>query len=148
MRGALSAADGDSTVGLSGASLGPGGDCVVTVSVVADAPGAFGNETSDVTGTIAGELVIGNTGSDTFFVLAGPIVTKEFTDDPVGSGGAVTLEFTITNSDQVNDLTDIAFTDVFDEILPTASVVPANPVCGGSLSYLPLRSSTATRPLR
>ena len=93
--------------------------------------GIFPNTTTAITGTVDGALVTGNMAGDDLFVEPAPLLTKSFTDDPVGAGGTVTLEFTITNTSNSTPATAIAFEDVFDfDILPTAAMTPADGFCG------------------
>ena len=77
------------------------GSCTFTVdlAVPAGAPiGIHTNTTSTITGDIGGSMETGSAASDDLFVQPSPMLTKKFTDDPVGAGGTVTLEFTITNT--------------------------------------------------
>ena len=69
-----------------------------------------------------------------------PVLTKTFVDDPVGAGGSVTLEFTLTNTSATSSASDLAFQDVFPEELPTASVLPGSGFCGAgaSATFTPL----------
>ena len=134
--GTLAGSAGDTFLTFSGGTLsGPGETC--TFSVTLDVPGAastgsFTNTTVAITATIDGVGVTGNTATDVLVVDALPTLTKTFTDDPVGAGDTVDLEFTITNT-SASTATDIFFVDVFDEILPTATVVPVDGVfCGDS----------------
>ncbi len=109
----LTLAAGD-VLTLAGGTLAPGAFCKFSVTLgvpATEAPGAYVNTTSAVTGTIDGGGVVGNVASDTLFVDVLPIFTKTFTDDPVGAGGTVTLEFFIKNTDPTSTLTDIAFND-------------------------------------
>src|SRR5690606_11891451 len=113
------------------------------------APGEYLNTTSAVTcdqGT-------GNDASSKLFVAAAPTFTKTYLTNPVAPGNTVELEFTITNTDLVNELTDIAFTDEFATIITTASVVPADGECGAGSNFTftplipapPLGSTTPAR---
>ncbi len=126
-----------------GGSLGPGGSCTIRLTLQVPAGAATGeyiNTTTAVQGELMGDGLFGNAATDKLFVVAAPILTKEFTDDPVGAGGIATLEFTITNSSPTFSATDIAFTDVFDNILPTASVTPGDGCCGigSTCTFTPL----------
>ena len=127
---------GGTTIGLSGGTIAPGGSCTVRTSLSVPAGAAtnsYDNTTSTVTANVGGNPVVGNQATDTLFVNGtAPVLTKEFTDDPVGPGNAVTLEFTITNPG-TSALTDIAFDDVLSDALAWLSVasVPANgSACG------------------
>ncbi len=118
-----------------GGVLGPSDTCTIalTLSVPpAATPGAYTNTTGPVSGTILGDETTGNAASDTLFVVEAPILTKEFTDDPVGAGGTATLEFTITNTSPTSSADDIAFFDEFDVILPTAVEVDGTPAGPGT----------------
>ena len=129
-----------------GATLAPEDSCTFTVdlAVPAGAPvGIHTNTTSTITGTIFGSPVTGSAASDDLFVQPAPMLTKVFTDAPVGGGDTVTLEFTITNTSPTSTATDIAFVDEFDSVLPTASSIGAIPApgtfCGGATAtFTPL----------
>lgn len=63
-------------------------------------------------------------------------MTKSFIDDPVQSGGQVTLEYQISNNRLTDSVVDISFTDDLDGALIGLSVLggPQSNVCGaGSL---------------
>ncbi|MCP4846266.1 MAG: DUF11 domain-containing protein, partial [Actinomycetia bacterium] len=132
---------GTTSLSFTGGSLPPEGSCTfsVTLSVDADSDsGTYTNTTSTITATIDGESVTGDPAADELTVSFAPTFTKEFLDNPVGAGGTTTLRFTITNTSAFDSLDDIAFEDVFDDVLPTASAVPSNPVCNtGTATYTP-----------
>lgn len=120
------------TLSLTGGSLAAAGSCTFSVFLLVPAgtsDGTYGNTTTPVTATIDGSGVEGNSASDTLFVVSAPILTKEFTDDPVGPGGTVKLEFTITNTSTDSSLTSIAFSDELTTFLPTplSVTLPLNP---------------------
>jgi len=99
---------------LTGGSLPPEGSCTFGVALDVPggtAPGAYPNTTTAVTGTIDGMPETGNMASDLLFVVSFPILTKTFTDDPVGAGGTVTLEFSITNPETTSVMSGITFVD-------------------------------------
>ena len=139
--GAGSQLSGTSTLTLTGGNLPAEGSCTFTVTLQVPAgatPGGYPNTTSNVLWG-SGEPFVGNQASDTLFISTAPILTKTFLDNPVVAGGSTELELTITNTSSTSSATDISFQDVFDAILPTASVTPANGFCGaGSIStFLP-----------
>lgn len=112
---------------LSDGNLAPEASCIFRVAVMvpaAAARGAYPNTTSAVTGDIDGSGVTGNVATDTLFVEHFPILTKAFTDDPVGGGDTVTLEFTITNTSAASTLSGIAF---LDELTDTSGYPGAPP---------------------
>lgn len=112
--GAGSTLTGTSLLTLVDGVLAPGESCTfqMTLQVPAGAPsGSFPNTTSNVMGDVGGSPVIGSPATDTLEVRLVPVFTKEFIDDPVGSGGSVTLRFTLVNTSSDSALSDIAFTD-------------------------------------
>ncbi len=85
-----------SLLSYSGGNLSAGVAC--TIRVLLDIPGgATPGSYTNTTGTISGDVdsspVVGNAASDDLFVSAAPLLTKEFTDDPVSAGDTVTLRF-------------------------------------------------------
>jgi uncharacterized repeat protein (TIGR01451 family) len=132
---------------LTGGSLPPESFCTFSVelSVPAGAvPGAYPNTAGPVSGDVGGSPETGNPAGDLLFVVSFPVLTKEFTDDPVGAGDSVTLEFTITNPEGGSAMSNIAFDDELTTFLPfpvSVSLPPTpNPPCGAgsSLSLVPL----------
>ncbi len=118
--GILSFAAGALT--LTGGSLPSEGMCTFSVALsvpLGSAPGSYANTTTAVSGTIAGETETGNIAGDLLFIDDFPVLTKEFTDDPVGAGGSVTLSFTIRNTNSGSALMDIAFNDDLNTAIPT-----------------------------
>jgi uncharacterized repeat protein (TIGR01451 family) len=150
--GAGSSLTGTSVLTFTGGTLAPESSCTftVTLDIPADADlGDYINTTSAPTATMNGDGVVEDPATDILTVNEGPILTKEFTDDPVGAGGEVTLEFTITNASADTPLTSIAFTDYFSSgggvsgdagFLPApvgiaSPSLPASVCNGGTLSY-------------
>jgi len=128
---------------LTGGNLAPGASCTFSVPVqlpAGAAAGAYLNTTSSITGDVGGSMVTGGPGAELLFVEPAPALTKSFVDDPVGAGGSVTLEFTITNTSPTFTATDVAFEDEFFVGLPTASSVPAAGFCGpgSTATFFPL----------
>jgi uncharacterized repeat protein (TIGR01451 family) len=126
---------GTSVLALVGGSLPAGGSCTfdVTLQVPAGAaPGTYTNTTTPLTATVGGEPVTLNAASDDLVVVAKPVLTKEFTDDPVPPGGTVTLEFTITNTSATSGATDVAFTDDLEATLLglVGTGLPLTDICG------------------
>ncbi|MBN2256418.1 MAG: hypothetical protein JW704_01070, partial [Anaerolineaceae bacterium] len=64
-----------------------------------------------------------------------PAITKDFQQDPIGTGDTSTLRFTITNTKEYNqNLTGITFTDVLPVGLTLTGSPPVTP-CGGTVTY-------------
>ena len=134
---------------LTGGTLPTEGSCTFSVALGVDAAsvaGTYPNTTTAISGTIDGNPETGNTASDLLFVVAFPLLTKEFTDDPVGAGDSVTLEFTITNTEPGSALTDITFLDELTNAsddggtttgflpFPVSVTIPAGDPCGSGSS--------------
>ncbi len=125
---------GGTTIGFTGGTLAPEASCTISVSLsvpAAATPASYTNTTSTVTGTVDGSPVVGNTASDDLFVEPVPLLTKEFMGDPVNPGDTIVLEFTATNTSTTSSATDVAFQDLFETVLATASATPGNGCCGG-----------------
>ena len=122
-----------------GGTLASESSCTISVSLSVPGgtiPGAYDNTTDAITGTVDGSMVTGNMATETLFVEPIPRLTKEFIGDPVNPGDTVILRFTITNTSTTSSATGIEF----DDLLPTASMTPANGDCGPSsiISFSPL----------
>ncbi len=136
----LSAPAGGTTIAFDHFGISPfptvaaGESCTVIVDVRATGVGALANSTElTADGASAGfaNAVLNVFGSSL-------LITKEFTDDPVGAGGTVTLEFKISNNDRNFPATAVAFTDDLTTLNPalaglTFSSLISND-CGGSVS--------------
>ncbi len=131
---------------LSGGSLPPGSSCTFSVelSVPAEAvPGTYPNTTGPVSGDVGGSPETGNSASDLLFVVSFPVLTKKFTDDPVGAGGTVKLEFTITNTSLVSTLSNIGFVD---ELTDNTSAPGGGITVGNGFLPYPVTISSPTLP--
>ena len=95
--------------------------------------GLYSNTTSGISSTLNGLSVEGAAATDDLEVVAAPILTKRFIDDPVLPGGLVTLEFTLDlGEESASPATAISFTDDLDATLSglVATGLPAMDVCG------------------
>ena len=133
--GALSTGGG--VVSLSGASLTAGDTCTFTVVLqvpVDAAPASYPSTTSTVTATAAGEPVVGSPASDNLDI-AYVDFQKGFIDDPVVSGGTVTLTFFIDNL-SADPLTALSFTDNLGAVLTglAPTDMPQSNICGAGSS--------------
>lgn len=136
--GAGSQLTGTGLLTLSGGNLGPGGSCTINVTLqvpTAASAGAYPNTTSAITANVGGSPFTGDPASETLFVESAPILTKEFIDDPVGAGGAVTLRFTITNSGS-ESITEIEFNDDLNAVIPFS--LAANSLVAGNGNAEPM----------
>ncbi|MCB1053932.1 MAG: DUF11 domain-containing protein, partial [Acidobacteria bacterium] len=134
--GAGSQISGVSTLTLTGGTLAPGASCTFSVTLqvpMSALPGSYLNTTSSVVATVGGASTTGTAAQDNLSI-AGLMLTKEFTDDPVIPGATANLRFTIVNSSPVSDATSIFFTDNLSAALSglTATTLPMNPCGAGS----------------
>ncbi len=140
---------GTTLITYSGGSVATGTSCSIEINVQVPlgAPdGQYNNITSSLTATQGSNVSI-DPAADILTINSTVIgLNKIFTDDPVNPGNQVTLEFTVTNLDSNNALTDISFTDDLDAVLTglTATGLPANDICGAGsqLSGINLLSFT------
>ncbi len=121
--GVLSAPDGGTTISLTGARLGLGATCTVTVNVTAAAPGEYDNVSDELTST-AGS---GGFAEATLIVDADlPGFSKSFSPATIPPGGTSTLTFLVDLSaaGRGSDVGNLDFTD----ILPAGLIIatPSN----------------------
>lgn len=140
--GAGSNLSGTDTVTLADGSLPPGTNCTFQVNIqlpLGATPGIYTNTSSETNAMAATVAVTGNHATDDLDV-AGIVLSKEFTDDPVAPGSTVTLEFTLENASTEFSATDIEFFDDLQAALSglavTVGQLPANDVCGAGSSLV------------
>lgn len=126
---------GTTNLVLIGGNLAPTASCAVDVTVqvpLGALPGEYLNVTSTVAADLGGTPVVLPRASDALVVLDVLSITKSFTNDPVASGGTVTLEFTLTNFDASQAASGLTFTDDLAATLPglVAVGLPVSNVCG------------------
>ncbi len=122
--GTATAADGSSTVSLSGASVAPNTSCIISLTVQGTTAGVKNNSVQ-VTSTNGGT---GNTANASITVVAPPTISKAFNPTSIALNASSTLSFTITNPNTASALSGVAFTDN----LPAGLVVAATPNVTGS----------------
>jgi hypothetical protein len=130
-------ASGDSGVKLSGVTLAPGGSCTVAVVVKASSAGALQNVSGFITSTETGDND-SSTGvaKATLTAILPPSISKLFGTNPILANGTSTLTFTITNPNQNDALSGVAFTDTFPAApgaMTVAAPLTTTNTCGGSL---------------
>lgn len=141
--GTLTAAAGSTTISYIGGFILANSSCTISVDVETTAVGRLDNRTSDLNSSA------GNSGkaSDSLTVVVDELaLVKDFIDNPAFPGGTSTLEFSITNLDRNDSVTDITFTDNLDATLSGLVAVPPLPVdpcgTGSSLSGTSLLTLT------
>jgi hypothetical protein len=115
------------TIAMTGGTLAPGASCTFTTTVTANAAGALQNVSGFISSTQTGS----NTSSTgvakaTLTAILPPSISKLFAANPVLMNGVSTLTFTLTNPNQNNALSGVAFSDTFP-VAPGAMKVAATP---------------------
>ncbi len=139
--GTVTAANNGTSLALSGASLGAGASCTVTVNVTSAVVGTFSVSTGTVTSTNLGS----GPGASAFVtVLNHPTITKAFSPASVAANATSTLTLTISNPNSGAALSGIAVTDSYPAGLVNGPASPitncpsgtVTAVSGGSSLYL------------
>jgi hypothetical protein len=118
---------GSNTISLTGASLGSGSSCTVSVNVTGVSPGVQNNSVT-VSDTTEG---MGNTATASITVVAPPSIIKSFGAASIPINGITTLNFTVTNPGNAATLTGVAFTDTFPTGLVVSTPNGLTGSCGG-----------------
>ncbi|NND32084.1 MAG: hypothetical protein HKN76_05785, partial [Saprospiraceae bacterium] len=145
---------GNGVLTYSGGQLGPGETCSFVVNLQVPAGAAIDGYTSStdaVSYELDGESIAGNVATDILYVQTPPLLSMQFTGDPVVPGGEVTLDFSIQNSNSSLGLTDVSFFQSFSSVYFEDVMLPSNGFCGtnSTLVYTPLNdpvSGSATPP--
>jgi len=132
----------------SGGTIPANGSCTVSVNVQATTAGPHGNVSGTLSTTETGTNA-NSIGTANLTAVLPPSIAKQFDPSPILAGGVSTLTFTITNPNQNNAISGVAFADVFPTSpgamtvagTPAASLsgcgaAAFNPVAGaGSISF-------------
>ncbi|HEY0157135.1 MAG TPA: IPTL-CTERM sorting domain-containing protein [Thermoanaerobaculia bacterium] len=113
-----------------GATIPANGSCTVTVNVTATTAGPHGNVSGFLVTTESG-TASDSVATDTLTAVLPPVIAKQFAPSPVLPGGTSTLTFTLSNPNQDNALSGVAFSDTFP-VAPGAMKVA--PVPNASIS--------------
>ncbi len=108
-----------------GAIIPASGSCTVSVNVTATTGGPHSNVSGFLSTTETG-TVNGSIASDTLTAVLPPAIDKLFSPSPILPGGTSTLTFTLTNPNQNDALSGVAFTDTFP-VAPGAMTVASVP---------------------
>ncbi|NNE59135.1 MAG: DUF11 domain-containing protein [Hellea sp.] len=132
---------GTTSISFSGGTIAPEGSCTIVTSLTVPgtaATGSYPNTTSSITATIGGSPSVGAAATDTLFIEAAqPQLSMSFTNDPIGSGDTVDLEFTVMNPNAAGAVTDLTFIDELTTFLPSpiSSTLPAAGSCGAGSTF-------------
>lgn len=134
--GSGSSLEGTGLLTFAGGILAPGASCTFNVQV--DVPGMaaggiYPSVSSDLTGMVSGLSAVGEPASADL-VVRPVIFTKSFSSFSAPPGTVATLTFTIVNTDGANAISDLAFIDDLDAMIPgaTATNLPTEPCGAGS----------------
>ncbi|HKR66532.1 MAG TPA: hypothetical protein VJZ00_22585, partial [Thermoanaerobaculia bacterium] len=108
-----------------GANIPASGSCTVSVNVTATTAGPHGNVSGFLATTESGTN-INSVATDSLVAVLPPVIDKQFAPTPILPNGRSTLTFTITNPNQNDALSGVAFGDTFP-IAPGAMVVASPP---------------------
>lgn len=110
-----------------GGNIPASGSCTVSVDIKATTAGPH-NNVSGFLSTTEGGTNTNSVASASLTAILPPVISKLFSQNPILAGGTSTLTFTITNPNQNDQLTGVAFTDTF----PTS---PGNMVVATPATY-------------
>ncbi|HEY6248330.1 MAG TPA: choice-of-anchor D domain-containing protein [Candidatus Angelobacter sp.] len=128
--GTATAANGSSSVTLTGASLGAGASCTVSVTVQGTTSGAKNNSVQ-VTSTNGGT---GNTSNASITVISPPTISKAFGATSIPLNGSTLLTFTLSNPNSSNTLTGIGFSDTLPAGLIISTPNGLTTTCTGTIT--------------
>lgn len=133
--GAGSSVSGATSLVFSGGSLQAGTSCTFDVTLQVPAGAADGTYTSAsgaLNMTMGGAIVVDPASARLVVDTQRLQIAKQFVDDPVMPGGQVMLEYTITNLDNAQAVTGLAFSDDLGSALTglSAGNTPLSDVCG------------------
>ena len=116
-----------------GATMAVSSSCTVSVDITATAAGQFENVSNYISSNESGENTSSSGyGTDTLAAIAPPSILKDFSPTTVLTGNTTILTFTITNPNQSQALSGVAFSDT----LPAGADVTtgSSSQCGGTLT--------------
>lgn len=127
---------GTTIISFTNGTLGANSMCTFDISlqIPGGTPdGIYNNTTSSLSADIGGSTLTIPPATDLLEVKSKVLqMVKEYTSDPVDPGVNTSLQFTITNLDPSNSVTDISFSDNLSASLSglAATGLPINNVCG------------------
>jgi uncharacterized repeat protein (TIGR01451 family) len=129
-----------------GASIPASGSCTVSVNVKATTAGPHTNVSGFIATTEGGtNSGAGGSATSSLAAILPPSIQKTFATNPVVANGVSLLTFTITNPNESDSLTGVAFTDTYPGGLLNANpLTPAiSNTCGGSVTATASGNSTS-----
>ncbi len=118
-----------------GATMAAGSSCTLSVDITATAAGFFENISDYISSDQSGEnKTSSGYATDTLTVVAPPSISKDFNPTTILRDADTTLSFRITNPNQSQALTGIAFSDTLPVGLELDASTPPISACGGTLT--------------
>lgn len=120
----------DTGIKLNAGQLAPGASCTVSIVVQATTAGPHNNVSGIITATESGDNMT-STGyaTATLTAVSPPNVSKLFSPNPIVVGSTAALTFTVSNPNQNDALSGIAFSDTYPGGLVNSST--ASTTCSG-----------------
>lgn len=138
--GTVTAANGGSSLSLSGGTIPTSGSCTVTVNVTSASAGSYLNSTGNINTTNAGT---GSAASATLTVVSAPTASKGFSPGVIPVSGASNMTITLINSNS-SAITGVSFTDTYPSSnMQNTAASPSSNTCGGSVTMINGGSSVA-----
>ena len=125
----------------SGGTIPASGSCTVSVNVTATTAGPHGNVSGTLSTTESGTTTT-SVATDSLTAVLPPSIAKQFHPTPILAGGVSTLTFTITNPNQNDAISGVAFSDTFP-VVPGAMTVAGVPAPSTSGCGAPVFSPVA-----
>jgi uncharacterized repeat protein (TIGR01451 family) len=118
---------GNNLLTFTGGTRSGGASCAIPVTVTATTSGPHVNVSGFISSTEGGTNTgASGTASASLTAVLPPVIAKQFDPNPILPGGVSTLTFFITNPNQNDSLSSVAFSDTFP-VSPGAMVVAASP---------------------
>ncbi|MGN6184169.1 MAG: DUF7507 domain-containing protein [Thermoanaerobaculia bacterium] len=136
-------AGGATTLTFSGGVIPASGSCTASVNVTATTAGAHQNVSGFLSTTESGTTTT-TIASDSLTAVLPPSIDKQFTPNPIVANEPATIVFTITNPNQDNAISGVAFNDVFptSPASMTVATVPNATTTGcGSPTFAPVANA-------
>jgi uncharacterized repeat protein (TIGR01451 family) len=134
---------GGNLLTFTGGTLSAGGSCSIPVTLTATTAGPHVNVSGFVSSTEGGTNTgAAGTASASLTAVLPPVISKQFAPSPILAGGVSTLTFLVTNPNQNDTLSSVAFSDTFPTS-PGAMVVAATPAASVSGCGAPTFSPVA-----
>tara|TARA_R110002096_G_scaffold250980_1_gene443587 strand:- start:28157 stop:32308 length:4152 start_codon:yes stop_codon:yes gene_type:complete len=141
--GVVSGVEGGSTISLTGARLGAGQQCTVSVQVLSPTAGTFISTSGDLTSSAGNS---GTSSAQLEVVTTMPAFSASISPSTIAWGSATTITYTLDNSASSQDQVTVSFTDTFEGAV-IASPSNLQTTCVASLVPLELVAEEGSNQL-